>query len=233
MKKSNKLLLGGFLTVILMITGIHIVLFAKYKNGNYTIYRDDKEKNERMQSFPNVSYVIIRNVNNATVQFGDSAAVEKDREDVIKYEQKGDSLIITSKYYHNIHPDGSRFIRFTLPYNVNLSAINSFLYFEKGKTDAGTNPIIILQRSHAVFIKSTTSALLGHVKLVASDSSIASFQGNTQMTHLEAQLSNSTLEYNDGDVGELSIVTDSLSRLSLQSKLLFKAKISTTPNNFY
>ena len=38
MKKSNKLLWGGFLTVLLMIAGIHIALYAKYKNGNYTIY---------------------------------------------------------------------------------------------------------------------------------------------------------------------------------------------------
>jgi hypothetical protein len=41
---------------------------------------------------------------------------------------------------------------------------------------------------------------------------------------------NSSL-YFEGDAGQVSIVTDSISRLSLQSKHLLKAKITTIPNN--
>jgi hypothetical protein len=231
MKKSNKLLLGGFLTVMLMITGIHIALFAKYKNGDYTIFHpEDIRENDRMQSFPAVSYVIIRNVGGATIRLGEKAEVEKDQDDVIQYSQKGDSLIITGHYFPDL-PDARPPVNLTLPYNATLVADNSFLYFEKGKTDTGNNPVIYLQRSHAVFLKSTTPFLLGHVKVVASDSSIAAFHPNIQVNHLDAQLSNSALEYNEGDVGELSIVTDSISRISLQSKHLLKAKITTVPNN--
>lgn len=229
MKKSNKLLLGGFLTVILLVTGIHIALFAKYKNGNYTIYHPQDKREERMQSFPNASFIIIRNVGGATVQFGDIAQVEKGRENVIQYIQKGDSLIITGQNDDD-QPDG-RLVNFTLPYNATLSAVNSFLYFEKGKKNADNNTVIYLQRSHATFFESTNPFLLGHIKVVASDRSIAAFHGNTQVDHLEVQLSNSTLEYNEGDAGQLSIATDSISRLSLQSKHFLKAKITTIPNN--
>jgi hypothetical protein len=42
------------------------------------------------------------------------------------------------------------------------------------------------------------------------------------------QLSNSGIEAPEGDFGQLSIVTDSLSRISLQSKLLLKANIKTS-----
>lgn len=233
MKKSNKLLLGGFLTVILMITGIHIALFAKYKNGNYTIFHpEDKRQESRMQSFPAVSFVIVRNVGGATVRFGEKAEMEKDKEEVVQYIQQGDSLIITGKYFLD-GPDGRRrnWINLTLPYNATLSAVNSFVYFEKGEKTAEINPVIYLQKSHAVFVKSATPFLMGHVTIIASDSSSAVFQGNTQVNHLELQLSKSTLEYNEGDAGQLSIVTDSLSRLYLQSKHLLKAKISTVPNN--
>jgi hypothetical protein len=231
MKKSNKLLLSGFLTVLLMIAGIHIALFAKYKNGHYTIYHPaDKRADGRMQSFPNVSFVIIQNVTNASIQFGATAEVEKAKEEEVQFVQKGDSLIITGKDYFG-EPDGRRRVNFTLPYNATVSAVNSFLYFENGKKDGENNTVINLQKSHAVFINSATPLLLGHVKVVASDSSLVAFHNNTQVNHLEVQLSNSALEFNKGNAGQLSIVTDSISRLSLQSKLLFKAKITTTPDN--
>ena len=121
MKKSNKLLLGAFLTVMLLITGIHIALFAKYKNGNYTIYHKEvKDEDDRMRKFPGVSFVVVRNVRIATVLFGDTAAVEKSLENIIQYEQKGDSLFITGHYY-NIDQSDDRFqVNLTLPYNVSI-----------------------------------------------------------------------------------------------------------------
>jgi hypothetical protein len=121
MKKSNKLLLGGFLTVILIFAGIHIALFAKYKNGNYTLYhREVKDKGERMQKYPGVSFVIVRNVRIATILFGDTAAVEKGKEELIQYEQKGDSLVITGRNYNHDHPDERLQVNITLPYNVTI-----------------------------------------------------------------------------------------------------------------
>ena len=112
-----------------------------------------------------------------------------------------------------------------------LSAFNSFVSFESSKKTAEINPVIYLQNSHALFIPTRNPFLLGHIKLIASDKSTATFLGNTQINNLDVQLSNSTLEYNNGDAGQLSIVTDSVSRLSLQSKHLLKAKITTIPSN--
>jgi hypothetical protein len=122
MKKSNKLLLGAFLTVILTITGIHIALYAKYKSGDYTIYhRKVKEEDDRMQKFPGVSFVIVRNVGTAMVVFGDTAAVEKSNVNLIKYEQKGDSLFITGHNNKNNIQLGDRFqVNIILPSNVSI-----------------------------------------------------------------------------------------------------------------
>ena len=231
MKKSNKLLLGGFLTVILIIAGIHIALFAKYKNGNYTISNAIEENsNERMQSFPNVSYVVVRDVRTAGVIFSDKASVETNREDIINYEQKGDSLVITGHYYNNEYPNGSGLVNFTLPYNVILHADHSYLNFIKAENTEKINPVLFLKNSNITFLPRNEPYLLGAVKLIASDNSSASFQGNTQINQLDVQLSNSTLEYNRGEVGQLNILTDSVSRLSLQTKHFLKAKITTTPN---
>jgi hypothetical protein len=62
--------------------------------------------------------VIIRNVRNTIVQFGDTAKVEKDKYELIKFEQKGDSLIITGHSYTEPRPDG--WLTITLPYNVSI-----------------------------------------------------------------------------------------------------------------
>jgi hypothetical protein len=227
MKKSNKLLLGGFLTVILLITGIHIALYAKYKNGNYTIYHPEDSS---LQSFPGVSFVTVRNVGGATVHFGDIAELQKVKGDVLQYVQKGDSLVITGRD-GDYWTDGRPQVRITLPSNITLSVFNSFISFEKGKETSETNAVINLQNSHAIFLDPKNAIQLGHIKLAASDSSLAAFHGNTQVNQLEVQLTNSALEYNEGDAGQLSIVTDSISRISLQSKHLLKAKITTVSNN--
>jgi hypothetical protein len=57
---------------------------------------------------------------------------------------------------------------------------------------------------------------------------MAVFHDNTQVDHLDLQLSNSVLESAEGNFGQLTIVTDSLSRISLPTKQLLKANIRTT-----
>lgn len=121
MKKSNKLLLGGFLTFILIIAGIHIALYAKYKNGNYTIVKPQRlDKNDvtEMQHFQDVSVLRIRNVFRANVYFRDSATVEKRKEDLIQYTQRGDTLFISGHYYTEGQDSERTALNVTLPYNA-------------------------------------------------------------------------------------------------------------------
>lgn len=148
MKKSNKILLGGFLTVLLIVAGIHIALFAKYKNGNYIVIpRKVKEENERMQRFPNVSFVSIRNVHSAAVRFGDTATVEKDREGLIKTEQKGDSLIIIGQSFIDERSNARVHASITLPYNVTIEtdsvsmvSLQSYHLLKAKITTVSSNP---------------------------------------------------------------------------------------------
>lgn len=125
MKKSNKLLLGGFLTVVLVIAGIHIALYAKYKNGSYTLvkaYRLEKDVEKDMQHFQNVNVLRIRNVFVANIYFRDSAAVEKGIEDQIQYAQKGDTLFITGHYNSEGQQKDRSELNVTLPYNATIIA---------------------------------------------------------------------------------------------------------------
>jgi hypothetical protein len=224
MKKSNKLLLAGFLLGLLFITVLHITLYAKYRNGHYTIYHEDDDlTSSSMVPFPNILFVSVRNLSSATVKFSETAQVEKTED--LQYVRNGDSLLITGK---NGQLDNGFPVMLNLPYNITLSAFNSFLSFKAGKTMPENNPVIFLHRSTAIFSGINSQIQLGHVKVVASDSSTIAFRGGMRVNDLEVQLSNSSIEYKNGDPGQLSIITDSLSRIALQSKHLLKAKITTT-----
>jgi hypothetical protein len=231
MKKSNKLLLAGFLLLVFIIIGIHMTLYAKYKNGEYTIYnREDFQTPLSMESFAGIKFISVRNVHGATIKFGDTAEVEKGFENRMQYTRYGDTLVITGKDFA-----GQRIIRdritFTLPYNATLSVFNSSFTFKTDKKSAEINTVIYLQKSAAIFSGNDNPFQAGYMKVVASDSSVASFHGNTQINNLEVRLSGSTIDYGEGDFNQLSIITDSISRISLQTKHLLKAKITTIGND--
>lgn len=212
--------------MLLFITAIHITLYAKYKAGNYTIYNaEDDMSRSPMLTFPNILFVSVRNVPFAVAGFKDVAQVEREKRDDIQYVQKGDTLQITGM----TNQEGFRHpVVFHLPPNVTLSVFNSSLSFQSGKRTKQPNPIIYLDKSRAYFSGKDSPLRLDSLKITAANGSSASFQGNTQVNHLDLQLSNSGIEAPEGDFGQLSIVTDSLSRISLQSKLLLKAAIRTS-----
>jgi hypothetical protein len=225
MKKSNKLLIGGFLTVLLFITAIHVSLYAKYKSGDYTIYNAEDDMSQlSMQQFPNILFVSVQNVPNAYVKFGAVAQMEKGAEDGLQYVRKGDTLQITGKEtQQGFRSPASLY----LPHNVTLSAYNSSLFFEPGVPSVQNNPVMFLQKSSAIFPGERGPLQLGHLRIIASDNSLVLFHDNTRVDHLDIQLSNSALESNQGNFSQLSIVTDSLSRISLPAKQLLKATIKT------
>ena len=226
MKKSNKLLLGGFLTLLLILAAIHIALYAKYKAGDYTIYNEEDDLTSlSMQQFPNILFVTLRNVPEGTVKFSDVAQLEKGKEDDFQYTRNGDTLQITGTANQQEY---RRPVTFYLPANATLSLFNSSFVFEAGKEVTQNNPVVYLQNSRAIFPGNQGPFSLGHLRIVASDNSGVYFRGNTQVARLDVRLLNSEIEATESDFGQLSIETDSLSRISLPAKQLLKATIGTT-----
>ncbi|MFL5773410.1 MAG: hypothetical protein ACJ75F_09645 [Flavisolibacter sp.] len=225
MKKSNKLLLVGFSIGLIMIAAIHITLYAKYKNGDYTIYNpEDDQVPNSMELFPNILFVSIRNVPGASIRFADVAQVEKGQEDIIDYVRNGDTLLIRGKdSVHKLSLDIP--VMLNLPYKTMLSVYNSSLNFYPGKNISQINPVLHLQHSNIIFSGEYMPFSLEHVKLDASDHSAILFHSKTNVNQMEVRLMNSRFEYDEGELGELSIETDSVSRIALPSKLLMKANI--------
>jgi hypothetical protein len=226
MKKSNKLLLGGFLTLLLFVTAIHLTLYAKYKSGDFTIFNADEDLAPlSLQQYPNILFVSVQNVPQAAVRFSDVAGVEKGKEGDLQFIQRGDTLQITGKGALQGFESSAKFF---LPHNATLSAFNSSLSFIADKKMAQHNQTIYLKKSTAIFYGGEKSLQLGRLEVNASDSSFVLFRGNSQVAQLNVQLSNSTIEATEANFDQLAIATDSLSHIAMTTKQLLKASIRAT-----
>lgn len=222
MKRSNKILLGGFLIAVLLLSALHFSLWAKYKKGDYVAYQpEDELASMVMQSFPHVKFVSLRHVPNLNVRFSDSAEVEEGRGDELRYTQNGDTLVISAKDSVG-QGQNSGELAMRLPRNASVHAFKSSVSFTDGKGAQGGNPVLFLDQSSARFYGTTLDFLSIH----AVNRSSVEFAG-AQIAHLQLQLQNSALEDTEGNIGQLSISTDSLSRVALQAKHFSKAKSNT------
>ena len=211
MKKSNKILLGGFLAVLLLIITAHFTLYAKYKSNRAVPALSEAA------TFQNIKFISLRNIADGSVRFVDATQVQRGKGEA-QYAQVGDTLLVSGN-------DAGHAVAFNLPDGITVSVVNSSVSFNS-ESATGNAPVIYLKNSKAVF-GAQGPFRLGRLKLVALENSTVLFVGNVQADDLEVQLSGSTLEDVQGNFGSLTIITDSISRISLQSKHLLKANIKT------
>jgi len=225
MKRSNKLLLGGFLTIILIMVAIHISLFAKYRAGNYTLYNDDLAP-MAMQAFPTTKFISLNNLPNVEVRFADTMKVEKVDGDQIQFSQRGDTLHVSPKDTSEENGYEEK-LTIHIPTNTLLSATNSQVVFHSSPRAKKGSAAIFLNRSKLLFLSPEGHINIGALKITAANKSSVSFQ-NSVIDQLDVQLLNSSLRDTEGSIGLLSITTDSLSQINLQAKHLLNAKIATS-----
>jgi hypothetical protein len=95
MKKSNKILLGIFLTFILLSATINLMVYAKYKRGDYEPFQREEMKLTNV-NLPASRYVSITGL--CSVELSNSAAprfeVQQGKEKTITYRMVGDTVVI-------------------------------------------------------------------------------------------------------------------------------------------
>ncbi|HZH94827.1 MAG TPA: hypothetical protein VEY06_03040 [Flavisolibacter sp.] len=237
MKKSNRILLGIFLTAVLLVAAVHVTLYAKYRSGDYTVL--DDMQSMVMQSFPHVKFVSVSNMS-VSIGFADSAQVEKTEDKEIRFYQKSDTLHIVGtdssdngKYNH--------FLTINLPINTSVSGYNTALSFVN-RTEVGPqNFSMYLNNSELLFSdrreggddksNKIKPVSFGNVKVTAMNNSVVAIDDtHTVIDNLDLELANSSIRDNKGSIGRLSIKTDSLSHISLQAKHFFHVKSNTAVN---
>lgn len=96
MKTSNKILLSTLLAIFLILIGIHVALYAKYKSGDYTIAEDVSSSTDTTALKP-FRFVSATGMDNLVIlpSTSFSIATAKKMPDYFKYVIKGDTLLIT------------------------------------------------------------------------------------------------------------------------------------------
>lgn len=228
MKKSNILLLSGFILSIIFISAINLSIYANYKRGNYTIFVDDATvRPDAMQSLPGIRVVSIRDLKNTDIEFADVMQVEKDTI-AYRYTTLGDS--ITFSPGNSNRNERHRRNLIVVPYSAQLHLYNSTVAFTGSGVEWSKTSAITLHRSGAEFLGKPNSLNIDRLDIIGLDSSTVSIGKNTRVKQLQLQLETSTLNETGGMIDSLSIATDSLSKISLQTKHLLKATITTRSN---
>jgi hypothetical protein len=95
MKTSNKILLGIFLATLLLTTTINLIVYAKYKRGDYVPFERAEERLTSV-NLPAAKYVSITAL--CRVELSNSTTpgfeVHKGQEKGITYRMVGDTLVI-------------------------------------------------------------------------------------------------------------------------------------------
>lgn len=97
MKTSNKILLGVFLTILLLSATINLMVYAKYKRGDYVPFVREEERLTSV-NLPAAKYVSVTAL--CRVELINSVApkleVRKGEENGITYKMVGDTMVIMS-----------------------------------------------------------------------------------------------------------------------------------------
>ena len=231
MKKSNKILLTIFLTAMLLITAVHIALYAKYQKGDYTAYSGEDELVPVLaQSFPHTRFVTVRNMDDVKIEFADTAKIEcgeKDWAKTFSFAHAGDTLLVSGRDTTDPNRRNYTDVRIYLPQAASLAAYNASLRIKNKKAGAPAALNIFLERSGATFNGEGATRPFADVSATAANDSRIELQSTT-IQNLNVSLAASELNDAAGTIGSLTIAADSTSRVSLQAKHFSKAKQPAT-----
>ena len=233
MKTSNKILLGTFFTLLLILFAVHITLYAKYKKGDYTLVSDDMwPANMITYSLENVKYVSLDNIDNITVSTSDSSKLQYDKadegdENILSVVRKDDTLFLSGKSATRNEGRWYRKTHLSLAGLLPLKVINSQIHVvvSAKKSLAPLSMDIMLDRSFMDVNNRHKNALsFGTFKINAINKSRIDLY-NLTTNFLDVNLENSSLEENTLMADSIRVMTDLESKLALTGKNLVKAKI--------
>jgi hypothetical protein len=96
MKTSNKLLLGIFLTIIILTTAVQLMVFAKYKRGEFVAFNRDDYYDHVNINVPPTKFVSLIALGSCDLINSDTPKIEmrEGRKGTLSYKVVNDTLII-------------------------------------------------------------------------------------------------------------------------------------------
>ena len=240
MRTSNKILAGTFIIVLLIITGIHLALYAKYKSNDFITMKYLHE--ERYESYPlkEIRTVSLTGLQNVTIIPSDTARVEieKNGERRLVHEFTNGVLIIkgdTTITNNTGTPERIRSWRSVIIYLPANQAIKSD---DCELTIRGTKDSTKLFSINAEM--NTTELHLGELNMSESAHgdyfsriSISKSVGgsvdisqNAVVKEMNIDIETGNFEDNNAALGVINMVADSTSTIKLSGKNIAKTKFT-------
>jgi hypothetical protein len=231
MKTSNKILLGIFIGIILLTTAIQLMVYAKYKRGDYTAFnRDSYDEPITKFTLPPVRYVSIIGVGICVIRNSDSTKLEVEsyNDGKIAYSVKNDTLIINADLKGgnanavDRHPISHKLVNVYVPAAVPIKAAYSNLYLG-GSADTFNMPsytVQLLQNSRLQLSRQSHEKKIKNFNLlkISSESSHIDLDDNAVVNDLHLQLTNSSIDDGKASIKSMTVNADPKSSVRLSGK---------------
>lgn len=222
MKTSNKILLAIFLSIILLTTAVQLMVYAKYKRGEYVKF--DREDFNQLTSveISVVRFISIRGLGNCGIMYGDKPKLELQKEHVgpLAYRVVNDTLFIIGDTTYTIdNPErGNRnynHVNVYLPATVQINATNSDLRVG-GAADSTSAPSysVKLEKDSRLFINNDAAVYFNQLN-INSDQSKIELNDHAFINDLNVQLIKSEINDKEAVIKNLTMDADSKSTVTL------------------
>jgi hypothetical protein len=242
MKTSNKLLLSFLVLTLLVLTGIHLALYAKLKNGDFTVEKGDN-RSETINLQP-VKFLRLQGLDDVSIVYSDtfSLEIEKEYPSYFKYSVSGDTLIVKGDTI--VSRRGAKAERRNLRHRVvlHLPELEGIKVLYSGLTlRGGSDTAVIgdfnidLHQSRLLLGKQIGGpekkpVYFNRLKVVARDASnVVLGASNFNISDFDCTLLGSRLNDENANAGRLTLTTDEQSSVQLSGNNIRKLNAGLRP----
>lgn len=238
MKTSNKILLGAFLVIILIITGVHLALYAKIKSRDFVPAKQATEESSNNYALPAIRYVSVTGLLNCYISPLDKPqlSVPKRNDSRISYRIMNDTLIIQGDSLTTLteYEQGARnrqLVELYLPQDVQVKLAYGTIWLT-GSKDTANAPSWSIELAKEAHLgvnmrpEPNTKLFLNRLDLVVNKSS-AEFDNNSVINALTVRAKASLILCRNASIKKLSLNADSSSTITLSGANL--KNFTTTP----
>jgi hypothetical protein len=228
MKTSNKLLLAIFLTIILVATTVQLMVYAKYKRGEYVKFEREEISPMNGLEIPAVRFISIKGLGNFDVLPGDKPKLEiqKGKTGGISYRVINDTLVIIGDTSHTIDDlqQGMRnfsHVNVYLPATTQINVSYSYLRLN-GAVDTVNAPSysVRMERNSRLYIHNRThDAAVNFNQLnISSEQSEIELGEYSLINDLNVTLISSRIDDKEAEIKKLTMDADSKSTVTLSGR---------------
>jgi hypothetical protein len=227
MKTSNKILLSVLLAAILILTGLHLALYAKIKNSDFVSSGKIPDEMERY-SLPVIKNVSITGlVNCQLISYGEQPGIEihKEGKRRISYKVEGETLVITgdSTATKETYEHGERnnvLVNLRLPATAQIKLAYGSLWLSGGY-DSAHAPSYAIELATDAYLgimhhePEATNVFFNSLNLVINKSSIE-LNNKTVIDELHVQSHASHFICQQASIRQMTMNVDSKSTVFMQ-----------------